>query len=114
MPLQEQTPLHLLSWEGLWSIPDLTHVIWGRRFVHPEHRALGLLQRVMDVSVVGETEAEAADKVCLELCHQPRVKSGNSASPQLLPAPSCLEELVPTGSLSWGKKAEAGGFLALP
>lgn len=38
----------------------------------------------------------------------------NSTSPQLPPAPSCLEELVPTGSLSRGKKAEAGGFLALP
>lgn len=68
----------------------------------------------------GETEAETADKVRLELCKTPRVKYINKL-PRFPPAPgsSCfcpqlLEELICTGSYPGGRKAEPGGFPCLP
>lgn len=110
MSLQEQTPLKLLFWRAC-GVSQTSLMPFGEAGLYIQSAVP--LQRVVDAPVVGETEAEAADKACLELCHQPRVKCGNPTSPQLPPAPSCLEELVPINSLSWGKKAEAGGFLAL-
>lgn len=65
---------------------------------------------------IGETEAETADKVCLELCKKPRVKYTNNF-PQLPPAQSsscsCLqlrEELICTGSYPGEQKHRAWGL----
>ncbi|XP_039937992.1 uncharacterized protein LOC120761145 [Hirundo rustica] len=63
----------------------------------------------------GETEAETAEKVCLELCKKPRVKYTNNL-PQLSPAlgssrscPQLPEEQICTGSYPGGRKAQSLG-----
>lgn len=115
-PLQEQTPLQLLSREAPWGIPRLRRHHLVEKVCTFEAPCPGFAGQGDVCPEFGETEAETADKVCLELCKKPRVKYGNNL-PQLPPAPgsscSCpqlLEELIPAGNYPGGRKHRAWGL----
>lgn len=116
--LQEQTPLKLLSWEGSWGTPDPTNVIWKRRLVHLVCCALGPLEKVMDALCLGKLRQKQQTRFALSCARNQGLNMAiKDPLSSLLPlgsscsCPQLPEELVPPGSMSWGKNAESLGAL---
>jgi len=92
--------------EGSQGTPGPTEVTWGRRLVHPECHTPGSPE--MDAPRLGKLRQKQQTRFALSCARSQGLNTAIKHPPCSL-LPRLLEQLVPPGSVSGGKKAERLG-----